>query len=70
MANVWIKQLDVEMEVKTNGVEFEIQKSNGNGHRGDLIVSKAGLTWCKGKTNRKNGTKVTWDEFIAWMEND
>ena len=65
---VTIKSFDVGMEVKNNGIEFDIYAPNGTDRLGDCIVTKTGLTWCKGKTNRKNGVKVTWQDFITWME--
>ena len=63
---VSIKQFDVDMTVKNNGMELDV--SDGKGHRGDLIITKSGLVWCEGKTLRANGTKMTWDEFIRLME--
>jgi hypothetical protein len=63
---VRIKDFSVDMEIKNNGVEFAVANNDGS-HRGDLYVSKTGLTWCQGKTPRANGTKLTWDEFIRYM---
>jgi len=57
----------VDMEIKNNGVELDVY-ADGSTHLGDLIVTKTGLIWCKGKTARANGEKVSWDEFIDWME--
>lgn len=57
---VTIKNLQVAMEVKTNGVEFDV--SDG-GHVGDLYVTKTGLTWCEGKTSKANGRRITWKEL-------
>ncbi len=64
---VGIKNLDVEMEVKNSGVEFDIYDNKDN-FLGDLYVTKSGLVWCKGKVMKKNGVKVTWQDFIDWME--
>ena len=64
---VWIKDLQVEMEVKTNGVEFEV-KDNDEKHRGDVYVTKTGITWCSGRTARENGKRIPWDEFIRLMD--
>jgi hypothetical protein len=64
---VLIKDLSVEMEVKNNGVEFDVSSPSG-AHLGDLYVTKSGLTWSKGKTSRENGHKMNWDKFIAMME--
>lgn len=63
---VKIKDFKIDMEVKNSGLEFEV-RSNNDEHRGDAYVTKSGLTWCNGKTTRAKGTKVTWDEFIEWM---
>lgn len=67
---VSIKDLAVDMEVKNNGVELDVYSSDGATHHGDLFVTKAGLTWCKGKTSRAKGVKITWKDFIAWAESE
>jgi hypothetical protein len=64
---VGIKSFDVEMDVKNNGVEFEVYDNDGT-FRGDCVITKTSLIWCKGKTTRQKGMKVTWDDFIKWME--
>jgi hypothetical protein len=65
---VSIKDLSVDMEIKNTGVELDVYSADGKSHLGDLIVTKTGLTWCKGKTGRDNGTKFTWKKFIEWAE--
>ena len=65
--NVTIKDFGVEMAVKNRGIEFEIRDPSGN-FIGDCYLTKSGLIWCRGKTTKKNGVWVTWDEFIKWME--
>ena len=42
--------------------------ADGANHLGDLVVTKTHLIWCKGKTDRKNGVKVKWEEFIETMQ--
>ncbi len=64
---VTIKDFAVDMQVKTNGVEFEV-RDNSEEHLGDLVVTKTNLIWCQGRTTRKNGVKVPWKQFITWME--
>ena len=64
-----IKQFDVAMELKTNGMEVEV-KNGSDEHLGDLIVSKSGIEWCNGRIHRGNGVKLTWTEFIAFMMAD
>ena len=64
---VSIKDFHVDMPVKNKGVEFEVRSSGGM-HLGDVIVSKAGITWCRGRTTRKNGRRLTWGEFADIME--
>jgi hypothetical protein len=65
---VTIKSFDVDMEVKNNGMELDIYEPDGTTFLGDVIVTKTGLIWCKGKTSRAKGMKVTWKEFIERME--
>lgn len=64
---VTIKSFDVAMEVKNKGIEFEVRSPDGD-HLGDVVLTKSGLVWCKGRTDPKNGVKVNWSEFIGWME--
>ncbi len=64
---VSIKSFAVPMEVKSNGMELEIRKPDGT-FIGDLFVAMSGLTWCKGKTTRPNGIKLSWTKFIKMME--
>ena len=63
---VSIKTFDVDMAVKTKGIEFEVYDNDG-AFRGDCFLTKTGLIWCEGKRQRKNGVKVSWNDFIAWM---
>ena len=63
---VAVKSFDVEMDVKTNGIEFGIW-TNQNKFIGDLIMTKTQLIWCEGKTNRKNGKKIAIEEFREFM---
>jgi len=63
---VFIKNLDVFMEVKNKGIELDISDING-GHIGDLVVTKAKLIWCQGKKGRNNGKEITWEKFIEYM---
>jgi hypothetical protein len=65
---VHIKDLAVNMEVKTKGVEFAVY-DNDDQFLGDLVVSKKWLTWCPGRTNVDNGHSVTWPDFIELMKN-
>ena len=65
---VQIKSFDVEMEVKNSGIEFEVRSPDGSSQLGDLILTKSGLIWCKGKKDRKNGSKISWPDFIKWAE--
>lgn len=64
---VSIKELSVSMEVKNKGIELDVYDNQDN-HLGDLIVTKSGLIWCKGRTRKENGAQVSWKDFIEWME--
>ncbi len=63
---VTIKDLGIPMEIKSRGIEIDV--SDNSGHLGDLYVTMSNLIWCKGKTFRANGTKMTWGEFMRIME--
>ena len=67
---VSIKSLSTSIPIRTTGIEIDVAKPNGKGRLGDLIVTKTGLIWCKGKTTRKKGKSASWEEFIAWMEGE
>ena len=45
---VSIKDFDVAMDVKNNGIELEVADNEGK-HLGDLFVTKTQLIWCKGR---------------------
>ncbi len=64
---VSIKDFAVTMEIKNKGVELDVYGNDGK-HRGDLVVTKTGLTWCKGKTTPANGKKISWNDFIDYMQ--
>jgi hypothetical protein len=64
---VSIKNFAVTMEIKNTGIELDVY-DNDDKHRGDLVVTKTGLTWCKGRTTPANGKKISWEDFITYME--
>lgn len=64
---VFIKDLQVDMEIKNAGIELDVSDSGG-AHKGDLYVTKTGLIWCPGKTTRANGKQIGWHDFAAYME--
>ncbi len=55
--DVSIKKFQVAMDLKNKGIELEIQRPNGAGHLGDLVVTKTRLIWCPGKTLPENGRR-------------
>ena len=58
-----IKKFDVKMELKTNGIEFEV-RDNNDLFLGDMIINKTGLVWCEGRTTKANGVKKDWAKVI------
>ena len=64
---VSIKSFDVNMDVKSKGIEFEVRDPKGN-LLGDCYLTMTGLIWCRGKTAKKNGKRISWKKFIAQME--
>jgi hypothetical protein len=67
---VHITEFNVDMEVKTSGLQMDVYGPNGDDRLGDLTITKTKLIWCAGKTHKKNGVEVTWKEFIDWMESE
>lgn len=61
---VSIKSFDVAMQVKQNGVELQVKSPDGSAHHGDCYVTMTGLIWCKGRTYKKNGTKISWLQLM------
>ena len=66
---VSIKDLSVSMEIKNKGIELDVYDTQDK-HLGDLVVTKSGLTWCKGRTRKEKGKTASWQSFIDWMESE
>ncbi len=64
---VGIKNFNVGMELKNKGIELEVYDNDDN-HLGDLVITKARLIWCKGRTRVANGSRISWADFIELME--
>jgi hypothetical protein len=60
---VWIKSLEVEMQVKSKGIELEVRSKNGKDQLGDCYATMTGLIWCKGKITKENGVKISWEDL-------
>jgi hypothetical protein len=65
---VRVKDLAATIEIKNKGIELGVRDNQDN-FLGDLVVTKAHLIWCPGKTTRENGKKITWKSFIDYMQN-
>ena len=65
---VHIKKFEVNMLVKSNGIEFEVRKPDGSSQIGDCYVTMTGLVWCKGKTTKGNGVKISWDDLATVLD--
>ena len=63
---VGIKQFNVEMQLKTKGMELEVRDNKDN-FLGDLCIGKAKVEWCAGKTQRGHGVSKTWEELIQFF---
>ena len=62
---VQFKDLGVDMQVKSS----ELQISDPSGKQvGDLIVTQTKIIWCKGRTRRENGKKLSWNKFAEVMK--
>ncbi len=67
--DVRIKSFDVEMKVKSKGIEFEVHSADATKKMmGDCYLTMTGLTWCKGRTTKENGVRIKWADFIDIMK--
>lgn len=64
---VYIKDMQLPIEVKSKGMEFEIRSPKGE-FLGDMILSKTGLTWCKGKA--QIGKHKRWEEIMKYFDEE
>ena len=64
--DVSVKDFHVAMEIKTRGIELAVYDKDD--FLGDLVVAKSGVIWCKGRTTRQKGNRLSWRDFIALME--
>jgi hypothetical protein len=64
---VSIKHFEVDVELGNNGITFDVRDSSG-AFLGDLRIGKGTVEWCKGKTQKGNGKRVSWEALIAWFE--
>ena len=55
------------IEIKSSGIAFDVY-NNGAKRIGDLAITKNGLVWSNGSTQRTKGVIVKWDQFINWMQ--
>jgi len=60
---VWIKSLEVDMQVKQKGIELEVRGKNGESQLGDCYATMTGLIWCKGRIKKENGVKLKWEDL-------
>ena len=67
---VWIKSLEVDMQVKQRGIELEVRDKDGGSQLGDCYATMTGLVWCKGKTKKENGIKLKWEELQLLCASD
>ena len=65
-----IKSFDVNMEVKSNGIEFEVRSADGATQLGDCYLTMTGLVWCNGKTTKAKGVKIAWNDFMTIMTSE
>jgi hypothetical protein len=57
----------VDVDVKTKGIEFGVRSPNDKKQLGDFYLTNTGLKWCLGKTDKKNGIGIKWEDFMDLM---
>jgi hypothetical protein len=68
--DVKIKSFEINMDVKSKGIEFEVRKPNGGGQLGDCYLTMTGLIWCPGKTTKPKGIKISWNDLTAILASE
>ncbi len=63
---VSIKDLAVNMDVGSKGIEFGVHDTKGK-HQGDFYVTMTGIEWCAGKVPKGSGVKWDWAKVMASM---
>lgn len=66
---VKVKDLSAEIELKNKGMELEIRDNDGI-FLGDLVITRASIIWCEGKTGRDRGIKVSMTKFLDMMRGE
>jgi len=62
--NILVKTFDVNIPVKSKGIELGVRLPNGKKQIGDCYIAAKGLIWCQGKVTRENGVLVLWQELM------
>lgn len=62
---VKIKDFYIDMEVKNNGIEFEVRSPSGE-HLGDCRLTKTKIVWHEGRSS--SGPEMTWEQFMTIMK--
>jgi|688.fasta_scaffold378770_2 hypothetical protein len=65
-----IKSFDVNMQVKSNGIEFEVRTADGATQLGDCYLTMTGLVWCDGRTTKANGVRINWNDLMTIASSD
>ncbi len=66
---ITIKDLSAFKELGNNGITFDVVDNDGN-RLGDLRLGKGKIEWCKGRKHAGNGVEKTWQQLIAFFENE
>lgn len=61
------RETEKQVDVKTKAEQYQVWGTNSK-FKGSLYINRAKLTWCQGKTQEANGKKITWEDFISYME--
>ncbi len=64
---VSISKLAVEMELKNKETCFDIYDNQG-APLGKLLINRGYLSWRKPNHRKVNDKRITWEDFIEYME--
>lgn len=63
---VKIADLGIPLDVKTRGIDFEVNDNSGH-LLGHLKLTSTKLEWRNRVIHRGNGIEIEWEDFIALM---
>lgn len=63
-----VEDLQAKMELGNNGITLSVYDNSGN-YKGKLRIGKGKIEWCRGRTRKGAGSKISWEKLLEIFEN-